>query len=94
MDNVLHLKDYKVARRINEDFFGLFVRNLKNKYGNRRPPLMINTIDNFNNEGKLVVAGGPSEDEVWFVYIPSEERLYYLNRVITLKAPNPTQERT
>ena len=77
MDNVLDLKDYKVAKGVSADTYGAFVRELKNKYGNRRPPLMVNTIDNFNNEDKLAQAGGPSEDDIWFVYIESESTLYF-----------------
>ena len=76
MDNVLDLKQYKKVNGVSEETFGNFVRDLKNKYGNRRPPLMVNTIDNFNNEGLMVQAGGPSEDDVWFVYVTQTDTLY------------------
>ena len=76
MDNVLDLKGYKKVNGVSGETFGNFVRDLKNKYGNRKPPLMINTVDNFNNEGILVQAGGPSEGDVWFIFVPSQDILY------------------
>ena len=76
MDNVLDLKGYKKYNGVSDELYGNFVRDVKNKYGNRVPPLMINTIDNFNNEGETVQAGGPSEDEVWFIFVPSQDALY------------------
>ena len=77
MDNVLNLEGFRKSHKVTNELFGNFVRELKNKYGNRTPALMINTIDNFNNKGVLASAGGPSEDDIWFVYIESESVLYY-----------------
>ena len=76
MDNVLDLEGYKQYNGVSDDTYGDFVRSVKNKYGNRVPPLMINTLDNFNNAGETVQAGGPSEDEIWFVFIPSKDTLF------------------
>jgi len=76
MDNVLDLSGYKKVNGVSEEAYGNFVRSVKNKYGNRVPPLMINTIDNFNNEGITVQAGGPSEKEVWFVFDSTNDILY------------------
>lgn len=76
MDNVLDLSGYKKYNGVSEEAYGNFVRSVKNKYGNRRPPLMVNTLDNFNNEGITVQAGGPSEDEVWFVFDSTNDVLY------------------
>ena len=76
MDNVLNLDSYNKHDNISDDAYGNFVRSVKNKYGNRRPPLMVNTIDNFNNMDITVQAGGPSEDDVWFVFVPSQDALY------------------
>ena len=76
MDNVLDLKGYKTLKGdYNETKYGNFVREVKNKYGNRNPPLMVSTIDNFNNEGIVVQAGGPSESDVWFIYFVKEHKL-------------------
>ena len=76
MDNVLNLKDYKKVNNVSDDTYGEFIRQVKNKYDNRVPPLMINTIENFNNKGITVQAGGPSENEVWFVYLVKDRILY------------------
>ena len=76
MDNVLDLDGFKKVTNVTDVTYGNFVRELKNKYGNRNPPMMVNTIDNFNNEGLLAQAGGPSEGDIWFVYIESESTLY------------------
>ena len=85
MDNVLDLKGYKKINGVNEEAYGNFVREVKNKYGNRVPPLMINTIENFNNEGVTAQAGGPSEGDVWFIFIPSMDTLYIKPGKIQLK---------